>query len=81
VIGGIAGDAGKGAAIGAGVGTVHGGRKQRKANAASKEQASAQAGSDVPQQYQSQKAAYDQKMSTFKRAFSACMDARGNSIK
>jgi hypothetical protein len=81
VIGGIAGDAGKGAAIGAGVGTVHGGRKQRKANAASKEQASAQAGADVQQQYQNQKAAYDQQMSTFKRAFSACMEARGYSVK
>ncbi len=81
VIGGIAGDAGKGAAIGAGVGTVHGGRKQRKANEASKDQASAQAGADVQQQYQNQKAAYDQQMSTFKRAFSACMDARGYSVK
>ena len=76
VIGGIAGDAGKGAAIGAGVGTVHGGRKQRKANEASKEQASAQAGSDVQQQYQNQKAAYDQQMNTFKRAFSACIDRK-----
>jgi len=81
VIGGIAGDAGKGAAIGAGVGTVHGGRKQRKANEASKEQASAQAGSDVQQQYQNQKAAYDQQMNTFKRAFSACMESRGYSVK
>ncbi|WP_216841240.1 glycine zipper family protein, partial [Acidobacterium sp. S8] len=81
VIGGIAGDAGTGAAVGAGVGTVHGGRKQRKANAAAKDQASAQAGADVQQQYQNQKAAYDQQMSTFKRAFSACMDARGYSVK
>jgi hypothetical protein len=81
VIGGIAGDAGTGAAVGATVGTVHGGRQQRKANAASKEQASAQAGSQVQQQYQSQKAAYDQKMSTFKRALSACLDAKGYSVK
>jgi hypothetical protein len=35
----------------------------------------------VQQQYQSQKAAYDQQMKTFKRAFSACMDARGYSVK
>ncbi len=81
VVGGIVGDAGTGAAVGATVGTVHGGRQQRKANAASKEQASAQAGSQVQQQYESQKAAYDQQMSTFKRAFSACMDARGYSVK
>ena len=81
VIGGIAGDAGTGAAVGAGVGTVRGGRQQRKANAAAKDQASAQAGSQVQQQYQSQKAAYDQQMNTLKRAFSACMDARGYSVK
>jgi len=81
VIGGIAGDAGKGAAIGAGVGTVRGGRQQRKGNAAAKDQASAQAGADVQQQYQNQKAAYDQQLNTFKRAFSACMDARGYSVK
>jgi hypothetical protein len=81
VIGGIAGNAGAGAAIGATVGTVHGGRQQRKANDASKEQASAQAGAQMQQQYQGQKAAYNQKMDTFKRAFSACMDARGYSVK
>jgi len=81
VIGGIAGNAGAGAAVGATVGTVHGGRKQRKANEAAKEQASTQAGSQVQQQYQSQKAAYNQQMDTFKRAFSACMDARGYSVK
>jgi Glycine-zipper domain len=81
VIGGIAGDAGTGAAVGATVGTVRGGRQQRKSNAAAKEQASAQGGAQVEQQYQSQKAAYDQQMNTFKRAFSACMDARGYSVK
>jgi len=81
VIGGIAGNAGAGAAVGATVGTVHGGRKQRKANEASKEQASEQAGAQVQQQYQSEKTGYNQKMDTFKRAFSACMDARGYSVK
>jgi len=81
VIGGIAGNAGAGAAVGATVGTVHGGRKQRKANEASKDQASAQAGAQVQQQYQSEKAAYNQKMDKFKRSFSACMDARGYSVK
>jgi hypothetical protein len=81
VIGGIAGDAGTGAAVGATVGTVRGGRQQREANAAAKDQAAAQGGAQVQQQYQSQKAAYDQQMNTFKRAFSACMDARGYSVK
>ena len=81
VIGGISGNAGTGAAVGAGVGTVRGGRQQRKANAATKEQASAQGGAQVQQQYQNQKAAYDQQMGTFKRAFSACMEARGYSVK
>jgi hypothetical protein len=81
VIGGIAGDAGTGAAVGATVGTVRGGRQQRKANAAAKDEASAQGGAQVQQQYQSQKAAYDQQMNTFKRAFSACMDARSYSVK
>ena len=81
VVGGIAGDAGTGAAVGATVGTVRGGRQQRKANAAAKDQASAQGRAQVEQQYQRQKAAYDQQMNTFKRAFSACMDARGYSVK
>jgi hypothetical protein len=81
VIGGIAGDAGKGAAIGATAGTVRGGRQQRKGNAAAKEQASADAGAQVNQQYQNQKAAYNQQMGNFKRAFSACMEAKGYSVK
>jgi hypothetical protein len=81
VIGGIAGNAGAGAAVGATVGTVRGGRQQRAANESTKQQASAQAGAQVQQQYQSEKAAYNQKMDTFKRAFSACMDARGYSVK
>jgi len=81
VVGGIVGDAGTGAAVGATVGTVRGGRQQRKSNAAAKDQASAQAGSQVEQQYRSEKAAYDQHMNAFKRAFSACMEARGYSVK
>jgi outer membrane lipoprotein SlyB len=81
VIGGIAGNAGAGAAIGATAGTVRGGRQQRKANEATKQQASDQAGAQVQQQYQGQKAAYNQQMDKFKRAFSACMDAKGYSVK
>jgi Glycine-zipper domain len=81
VVGGVVGDAGTGAAVGATVGTVRGGRQQRKSNEAAKDQASAQAGSQVEQQYRNDKAAYDQHMNTFKRAFSACMEARGYSVK
>jgi hypothetical protein len=81
VVGAIAGDAGKGAAIGATVGTVRGGRQQRQANAASKEAGANQAGAQLQQQYNQQKAAYDQQMGSFKRAFSACVDSRGYSVK
>jgi hypothetical protein len=81
VVGGIAGDAGKGAAIGATVGTVRGGRQQRQANEASKQQAAQSAGAQVQQQANQAQAAYNQQMDTFKRGFSACMDARGYSVK
>lgn len=81
VIGGIAGDAGKGAAIGATVGTVRGGRQQRQANEQSKQQAAQAAGAQVQQQSNQAKAAYNKQMDTFKRGFSACMDARGYSVK
>jgi hypothetical protein len=81
MIGAIAGDAGKGAAIGATMGTVRGGRQQRQANAAAKEQSAGQAGAQVQQQYKQQKSAYDQQIGNFKRAFSACLDSRGYSVK
>ena len=74
-------EAGKGAAAGAAAGTMVGGAKQRKANKASKQQA-AQATAQQQQQQEAQaKAAYQQGIDTFKRPFSACMDARGYSIK
>ena len=81
VIGGISGDAGKGAAIGATVGTVRGGRQQRQANEQSKQQAAQSAGAQMQQQSSQAKAAYNKQMDTFKRGFSACMDARGYSVK
>jgi len=59
----------------------HTGAKQRRANKASKQQA-AQATAQQQQQQEAQaKAAYQQGVDTFKRPFSACMDARGYSIK
>jgi len=81
LIGAISGNAGKGAAIGATVGTVRGGRQQRQANAESKDQAASQAGAQIQQEYKQQKAAYDQQIGNFKRAFSACLDSRGYSVK
>lgn len=81
VVGGIVGDAGKGAAIGAVGGTMRGGRKQRQANEQSQQQAAQSAGAQVQRQASQAKAAYNQQMDTFKRGFSACMDARGYSVK
>ncbi len=81
VVGAIAGDAGTGAAVGATLGTMRGGMQQRQANTAAKEQSAAQAGAQVQQQYEQQKAAYNQQMGNFKRAFGACLDARGYSVK
>jgi hypothetical protein len=81
MIGAIAGDAGKGAAIGAVGGTMRGGRRQRETNAASKEQAAQSAGAQMQQQANQAKAAYNKKLDTFKRGFSACMDARAYSVK
>ena len=81
MVGAIAGNAGKGAAIGAVAGTMGGGVRQRQANAAMKQQAAQQGGSQVQQSYAQAKAAYDQSMNTFKRAFAACMDARAYSVK
>jgi hypothetical protein len=80
-IGAITGNAGRGAAIGATVGTVRGGRRQRQANAAAQETGAQAAVSQQQQTYGQSKAAYNQRMGTFKRGFSACMDARGYSVK
>jgi hypothetical protein len=77
MIGAIAGDAGKGAAIGATVGTMRGGRAVRQGKKDAEQdyqQAQAQA--------QQQAAATDkQKIATFKKAFSACVQGRGYSVQ
>jgi len=80
-LGAITGNAGRGAAVGATVGTVRGGRKQRAANEESKQQAAQAAGAQMQHQANQAKAEYNQEMDTFKRGFSACMDARGYSVK
>jgi predicted lipid-binding transport protein (Tim44 family) len=68
-IGAVAGDAGKGAAIGAASGGIVGGARKAKSN---KEQ----------QQYaQDQAAGYEQKRSTYYRAWGACMEGKGYTVK
>jgi hypothetical protein len=80
-IGAIAGDAGKGAAIGATAGTMGGGMKQRQAKAASKQQAAAKTTAEQKEVAAQAKAAHNEGLDTFQRAFEACMDARGYSVK
>jgi hypothetical protein len=65
-IGAIAGDAGQGAAIGAVVGTMAGGHRARQNQQAQNQQA-------VGQQQQA--------LDTFHRAYGACMEGRGYTIK
>jgi hypothetical protein len=66
VIGGIAGDAGTGAGIGAAAGTMAGGARARQNQKAQNQQA----------QQQQQNA-----LSTYYRAYGACMEGRGYTIK
>ncbi len=66
LIGAVAGDAGKGAAIGAVGGTMVGGHRARQ-NKAAKEQQAEQAKASTLQQ--------------FNKAFGACMEGRGYTIK
>jgi hypothetical protein len=70
VVGGaIAGDAGKGAAIGAGVGATAGAMRQRGAN-----QSQQQANNQAQQERNAQ-------MDKFNRAFQACMEGKGYTVK
>jgi hypothetical protein len=69
-IGAVAGDAGTGAAVGATAGAIHGRRSQKKAQQQAEQQAQTSA-----QQQQAQQ------IDTFKRAMSACLDAKGYSVK
>ena len=69
-IGAIAGDAGKGAAIGAAAGGMKGASSKKKNDAKKEEEAKKQA------------AATDQaKIDSFKKAYSACLDGKGYSVK
>jgi hypothetical protein len=80
-VGAIAGDAGTGAGVGATVGAVHGRRQKKKAKKAAEQQA-AQQTAQAQQQAQAQATSQHQaSLDSFKRAFSACMDARGYSVQ
>jgi len=69
-IGAIAGDAGKGAAIGATAGALRGVKKGKEQQAQQNQQAQASA------------AATDQaKIDSFKKAFSACIEGKGYTVK
>lgn len=70
LIGAVAGDAGEGAAVGAIVGTMAGGARARRNRRAQEEQAA--------QQHQAQQQG---QISTYNRAFAACMEGRGYTIK
>ena len=65
-IGAIAGDTGQGAAIGAVVGTMSGGRQARRNQAARNDQANT---------------GRQEQMNTYYRAYGACMEGRGYTIK
>jgi hypothetical protein len=71
--GAIAGDTGKGAAIGAASGALIGGMRRR-------EEASRQA--QAEQQWAEQQAAeYSQKRNTYNRAYAACLEGKGYTVK
>ena len=80
-IGAIAGDAGKGAGAGAVAGTMRGGMKQREAKAASQKQAAGQVAAQQQKEEEQAKLLHAEGLDTFQRAFGACMDARGYSVK
>ncbi len=69
VVGGIAGDAGKGAAAGAAGGAMIGGMKKRQRQA------------QQAQAYQQQASAASSKQAEYNRAFAACMEGRGYTVK
>jgi hypothetical protein len=69
VVGAIAGDAGKGAAAGAAGGALIGGMRRRDQQR------------QQDQQYNQQVQAYNARRAEWKRATSACLEARGYSVK
>lgn len=68
-VGAIAGDAGKGAAIGAVSGGIIGGARRQKSRA------------EQDQYAQQQAAGYEQRRGEYNRAWGACMEGRGYTVK
>jgi hypothetical protein len=80
-VGAIAGDAGTGAAIGATAGAMAGRRAQKKGQKEAQKQASQQTAQSQQQAQSEATAQHQAQLDTFKRAFSACMDAHGYSVQ
>jgi hypothetical protein len=77
VIGAITGDAGEGAAVGAAAGAMAGGAQKRRAKRdAAAQQQQQQAAAD-----QQAQAAIAQQKATYNKAFSACMEGKGYTVK
>ncbi len=74
-IGAVAGDAGKGAAIGATTGVLAGGHQARKSQQQQQAQAQQAQQTDAANQ-----AAYNDRMSKFKKAFGVCLQGRGYTV-
>jgi hypothetical protein len=79
-VGAIAGDAGKGAAIGAVGGVAAGGARKRR-EAREVDQARNQAQATAQQQAEAQSAELQQKLATFNRAYAACLEGKGYTVK
>lgn len=69
IVGGIGGNAGKGAAIGAGAGAVAGGARQRGKAEAQQENE------------QQQKTATKESLEKYNRAYAACLEGKGYTVK
>jgi OmpA family protein len=76
-IGAIAGDAGKGAAAGAVAGTMAGGARKRQAQ----KEADAQQQQQQQAATQQAQASIAQQKATYNKAFSACMEGKGYTVK
>ena len=76
-IGAVAGDTGKGAAIGATAGALAGAGNRRRA----KEQAAADQQQAAAQQQQQAQESVKQQKATYNRAFGACMEGKGYTVK
>jgi uncharacterized protein YcfJ len=79
--GAIFGSPGAGAGVGAVAGTVAGGSRQRQANAQAQQQAANNAVAQQKRAAAKAKAAHEEGLDNFQRAFGACLDARGYSVK